>query len=209
MVLVIPCNLFHNLAATIVLKDDEIAKQGEKSARVKNALQHDLQLGQSRGRQLFAGDGSPRLEPLAAVGQRADAGGDTVRDEQGLIGGKEDGQFRLVGLELVKADQTVASSSAAFLNSMMPSGRPLRKSTISGRRVFLFSVTVNWLTASQLFLAGFAKSMTRSRPPRTRPIPIRVLNLDAVNEHPVKGTVASFKSRSLQAYQLAIGVIDS
>ena len=32
----------------------------------------------------------------------ADAGCDTVRDKQGLIEGKEGGQFRLVGLELVE-----------------------------------------------------------------------------------------------------------
>ena len=32
VVLVIPCYLFHDLAATIVLKDDEIVEQCEKSA---------------------------------------------------------------------------------------------------------------------------------------------------------------------------------
>ena len=91
VVLLIPCHLFHNLAATIVLKDYEIAKKGERPARVKNALQHHLQFGQSRVHQLLACNGSPRLEPITPRGQRADAGGDTVRDEQGLIEGKEGG----------------------------------------------------------------------------------------------------------------------
>ena len=44
----------------------------------------------------------------------------------------------------------VASSSAGFLSSMTARGRPLTKSTMSGAAfVLVFSVTVNWLTASQ------------------------------------------------------------
>ena len=42
VLLVIPCHFFQNPAAAIVLKHDEIADQGEKPARVKDALQHDL-----------------------------------------------------------------------------------------------------------------------------------------------------------------------
>ena len=63
----------------------------------------------------------------------------------------------------------VASSSAGFFSSIRPRGRPLTKSTMSGRRVFLFSVTLNWLTASQSLLAGTSKSNTRTWSPRTLP----------------------------------------
>ena len=52
---------------------------------------------------------------------------------------------------------------------MTPRGRPLTNSTTSGLRVFLFSVTVNWLTASQSLLVGWAKSTIRAWSPRTRP----------------------------------------
>ena len=67
----------------------------------------------------------------------------------------------------------MASSSTGFLSSMTPSGRPLTNSTTSGRRVFLFSVTVNWLTASQLLAAGSSKSTTRACAPRTAPPSVR------------------------------------
>ena len=67
------------------------------------------------------------------------------------------------------AVQMVASSSAGFFSSITPSGSPFTNSTTSGLRVFLFSVTVNWLTASQSFPAGLSKSITRTRSPRTDP----------------------------------------
>ena len=47
----------------------------------------------------------------------------------------------------------MAFSSVGFLSSIRPSGRPLTKSTAYGLR--LRSTTVNWLTASQSFFAGF------------------------------------------------------
>ena len=57
-----------------------------------------------------------------------------------------------------------------FFNSITPSGRPLTKSTTSGRRLFLFSVTVNWFTARQWLLAGLSKSMTCACAPRMAPL---------------------------------------
>ena len=44
-----------------------------------------------------------------------------------------------------------AFSSAAFLSSMTPSGRPLTKMTTSGRRLCWPSITVNWLTAASRY----------------------------------------------------------
>ena len=67
------------------------------------------------------------------------------------------------------AVQIVASSSAGFFSSITPSGSPLTNSTTSGRRVFRFSVTVSWFTASQSLLTRFSKSMTRTTSPRTAP----------------------------------------
>ncbi len=40
---------------------------------------------------------------------------------------------------------------------------------MSGRRVFQFSVTVNWLTASQSLLSGLSKSMNWAWSPRMAP----------------------------------------
>ena len=92
----------------------------------------------------------------------------------------------------------VASSSAGFFSSMTPKGRPLRNRTMSGRRVFRFSVTVNWLTASQSLLSGLSKLMTWAWSPRMDPSLGPVLHVDAVHQHPVEGTVAGLRGRSLR-----------
>ena len=63
----------------------------------------------------------------------------------------------------------VASSSAGFFNSMTPRGRPLRNRMTSGWRVFRFSVTVKWLTASQSLFAELSKSTTWTCSPRMFP----------------------------------------
>ena len=55
-----------------------------------------------------------------------------------------------------QAVHTVAFSSAGFLSSIRPSGRPLTNNTISGRRSCSPSTTVNWLTASQSLFAGLS-----------------------------------------------------
>jgi hypothetical protein len=52
-----------------------------------------------------------------------------------------------------KALQMVAFSAAALFGSITARGRPLTKTTTSGRRVWPASVTVNWLTTSQSFWA--------------------------------------------------------
>ena len=67
----------------------------------------------------------------------------------------------------------VASSSAGFFSSITPRGRPFTNSTTSGRRVCLFSVTVNWFTASQSLAVGSSKSTTRTCAPRIEPSSVR------------------------------------
>ena len=106
----------------------------------------------------------------------------------------------------------MASSSAGFLSSMIPSGRPLTNSTTSGRRVFRFSVTVNWLTARKSLLARLSKSMTRTWAPRMAPMLRQltgrsVLHRHTVHQHPVEGAVAGFKGRAFGAGQLAEGIL--
>ena len=67
--------------------------------------------------------------------------------------------------EQLAPDYMVASSSAGFFSSTTPSGMPLMNSTMSARRVLWFSVTVNWLTASQSLLSGVSKSISRTCAP--------------------------------------------
>ena len=148
--------------AAVVLEHDEVAQEGEEAAWLEDALQHHLQLGQVCGGQRLSGDGAPGLEPLPAGGEGAEAGLDSVRDHQCLVHGEQGWKFGLVGLELVpgRADGGVFVGRVLEFNEA--EGRPLTKRTMSGRRVLRFSVTVNWLTASQSLLSVFSKSMTRT-----------------------------------------------
>ena len=87
--------------AAVVLKHDEVAHHGKKAARLEDALQHHLQLGQVRIGQRLPGDRAPGLEPLPPAGERSDAGLVPVRDHQRLVHGEQRGQLGFVGLELV------------------------------------------------------------------------------------------------------------
>ncbi len=101
----------------------------------------------------------------------------------------------------------VAFSSAAFFSSMTASGRPLTKSTMSGRRACSSSTTVNWFTASQSLLAGSSKSITRACAPRMVPPAVAVLHRHAIHQHAVKGTVAHIEVGALGTGELAEGVL--
>src|ERR1700683_5256358 len=82
----------------------------------------------------------------------------------------------------LNAPRTVAFSSPMFLSSITPRGKPLMKTKISGRRLALFSMTVNWLIAAQSLFSRLSKSISLTRPPamerrlgsipRERPPPI-------------------------------------
>ena len=100
----------------------------------------------------------------------------------------------------------VASSSAGFFSSITPKGRPLTNSTTSGRRVFLFSVTLNWLTASQSLLAGILEVEHADLVSTHDALGIAIFDLDAVHEHPVERAVARIHGRALWQSQLPKGV---
>ena len=78
---------------------------------------------------------------------------------------------------------------------------------MSGLRVFLFSVTVNWLTARKLLLAGLSKSMMRTLRPANGAVVRLVLHSHAIDQHAVEGAVAGLHSRTLRVGKSAQGVI--
>ena len=95
-------HLLDESAIAHVFEDDKVTEQVEQVAPVKHALEQHLELGQVGGGQRLALDRTPGSEALAVGRQRADAGLDTVGDDQGGIVGKQRGDLRLVGLELLK-----------------------------------------------------------------------------------------------------------
>jgi len=70
MELVIPGHLLGQLAAAIVLEDDEVPDQGQEPLALAHPFEHHLQLGNVRSGQRLARDRAPRLEPLASGGGR-------------------------------------------------------------------------------------------------------------------------------------------
>ena len=98
--LVIAGHLLGEGAAAVVLKHDEVADQGDEAVGVADALEHHLDLGRVGIGQGLAGDGAPRLEPLAAGGECADTGLGPVGHDEQLVEGEEGRQLGLVGLEL-------------------------------------------------------------------------------------------------------------
>ena len=73
--------------------------------------------------------------------------------------------------------------------------------------MFWFSVTVNWLTASQSLLPGFLEVDHPDLVPAHPALGIATLDLDAVHQHSVEGAVAPLQARSLGPRQLAECII--
>ena len=74
--------------------------------------------------------------------------------------------------------------------------------------MFLFSLTLNWLTASQSFAAGFSKSTTRACAPRIEPSCDGIFDCDAVYEQAVEGAVAGFQRGACRVGELAECVVE-
>ena len=98
--LVVAGDLLRECAA-VVLEDDEVADQGEKSRLLEHALDQHLELGVENRREFLAGNGAPRLEPLVACSDGADPRFETIGDDEDRVAREQHWQFHLVGLQLV------------------------------------------------------------------------------------------------------------
>ena len=124
-----------------------------------------------------------------------------------LVVVEQRGDFLLVGLQLLEGVQIVASSSAAFFSSMTPSGRPLTKTTMSGRRLCWPSMTVNWLTASQSLLRGVVEVDQPHPVPGNGAVLAAILDLHAVPQHLVEGPVGPDERRRADPQDLPQGLL--
>ena len=99
--LMIPRHLLDQRPAAVIFEHDEVANQRQEPVRVAHTRKHDLQLGQVRLSQNLSRNRAPGLEPLPACSERPDSGLDSVRNDQRCVEGKQRGDFRFVGLELL------------------------------------------------------------------------------------------------------------
>ena len=101
MELVVSRHLLDEGTAAVVLKDEEVADEGEEALRCEHAFEHYLELRYGRLCFSLVRDCPPGLEPLLPGGEGPDAGLQAVRDDEDLVHGKEGREFGLVGLELL------------------------------------------------------------------------------------------------------------
>lgn len=90
------------LTAAVILEDDEVADVLEEAGGLEKAVDEGIELGDGRGDDAVAGDGLPGHEALAVGGKRADAGFETVGDDEGFVVSEKRGNLLLVGLQLVE-----------------------------------------------------------------------------------------------------------
>ena len=141
--------------------------------------------------------------------ERADARLHAVGDDQHRVGGEERRDLAPCRSGAAgRRVQIVAFSSAAFFSSITASGRPLTKSTTSGRRVCLFSTTVNWLTASQSLLSGSSKSSTRACAPPIEPSGVRYSTVTPSTSRRCTARLRADSVGALGPRELAEGVVE-
>ena len=78
MELVVSRHLLDEVAAAVVLEDDEVANEGEEPLWCEHAFEHHLELRYGRLCFSLVRDGTPGLEPLLPRGEGADAGLEAV-----------------------------------------------------------------------------------------------------------------------------------
>ena len=101
VVLVVAGDLLDGRARAVVLEHGEVADQVQQAPRRAQVLDHGLEFGGAALVSRSPAIGVPRLEPLLARGEAADARADAVGDDQQGVGVEERGDLRLVGLELL------------------------------------------------------------------------------------------------------------
>ena len=123
--------------------------------------------------------------------------------------GEERRDLRLVGLELVGTPSRSSRSRRRRSSARSrASGRPLTKSTTSGRRLCWPSTTVNWLTASQSLLSGSSKSITRACAPAIEPSARRYSTVTPSTSIRWTARLRSIERRRLGPRELAEGVVE-
>ena len=100
--LVVTGDLFERGGAAILLEDDEIADQIQKTALFKHTLEEHFKLGDRRRRDCLALDRLPGQEPFLIRRSASHAGIQPIGDDQQFVGNEQGGDLLFVGLKLVE-----------------------------------------------------------------------------------------------------------
>ena len=155
---------------------------------------------------MFAGDGSPGLEPLPAGGEGADSGFRAVGDDQQLVEGEERGDVRLVGLELLPG----AFDCGAFVGRVLEFDDAEREAVDEEDDVGAVSVVAvgdRELVDGEPVVGGGSVEVDHFDLGAADAVAVAVLDLDAPDEHAVDGAVAGFEAGAFGLGELAEGAL--
>ena len=191
--LVIAGHLLDQRAAAVVLEHNEVADQRQEAVRVESALQHHLELGHFRVRQLLAGYGAPGLEPFTPCSQRTNTRRGPVRDHQRLVHGIQGGQLRFVGLKLLPCRPDGGVLIGRVLQFDDTQRQPVDQEDDIRAAFALVLGDGELVNGQPVVISGVVKVHDPHLCPADTPISVTVLHGHAVDEHAVEGAVAGFQ----------------
>ncbi len=198
--LVVAGDLLLQAPAAVVLEHDEVPHQVEEPPVIAHPLHQHLELRQRQVCELLAGDGAPRLEPLAARGQRPEPGLQPVGHHHRRIHREQPRQVVLVGLELVPRRPDGGVGVGRVLEFDHPERQPVDEQHDVGAP---FGLVLNdgELVDCQPVVVGGVVEVDHPSLRAPDPRAVAVLDVHAFHHHAVEGPVAGLHGRSLRAGQ--------
>ena len=192
---------------TVILENDEVAHEIKEAPGVEQTLDQHLQLGHTGVCQSLAGDGAPRLEPLAASRERARARRNTIGHDEHDVGREKRRDLGLVRLELLERgpDGRVLVGRVLELEhrerQAVDEQHHIRPAAVLG----LHDAE---LVDGQTVVIREVVEVDRTRlRAANRTVCVPILDRHAVHEEAVQRAVALDKIRTLRARQLAKGIL--
>ena len=205
--LVVARHLLGERAAPVVLEHDEVADKGQQPAPGADPLDKHLQLRQLRVGQGLPRYRAPRLEPLPRGSQRSDAGFQSIRHDECRVEREQRGDLGLVGLKLLKRgpDRRILGGRVLQLDDTQR--QPVDEQH-DVRPAFVLVLNDRELVDCQPVVRPGSVEVNHADLRATdRPIGADVLHRDAIDDHAMKGAVASLQRRTRWVRHSTEGVI--
>ena len=191
----------------VLLEGDEVPQQRQQPLLIEHAADQHFQFQDRRRGQFLARDGPPDLEPLLVGRQRADAGLQPVRDDQGLVVVEERGDLLLVGLQLLPGFPDRGVLVGRVLQFDHAQRQAVDEDHDVGPAVVL-ALDDRELIDRQPVVVGRVVVVDELHPvPGDRAVLAAILDLHAIPQHPVEGPVGPDERRRVDAEDFAEGLL--
>ena len=208
MELVVAGYLLDKDSPALIFEDEEVPQEVQETALVEDSAEHDLEFSQGLRGVFLTLDRPPGLEPLLACPDHPYPSLGAVGDHKEGVGGKERGNLKLVGLELMQSapDGGVLSGGVLEFDDRQRQAveeehniRPAIVLALDDRELVDREpvVLIPVLEVDDFGLGAGDAAVGAS-----------VLHVHAVGEHAMKSAVAGQERGGFGAGQLAVGVIE-